>query len=154
MAPKAQLALSFLAAATLIGSAAAVSSTASAQLITEGGRTFTATLSGANEVPSTTETGTGRGIVAVNVRQKRLCYDLEVTGLEDETLVGAHIHRGPAGVNGPVVVPLALPSDGDSDGCVDISARLAAQIWARPEQYYINVHTSEFPAGAIRGQLG
>ena len=142
----------------LLAAGAMLATSASAQLITDGGRTFTADLTSAQEVPPRTETATGEFTVTVNVQQRRLCYELEVTGFDPadtgDTLVGAHIHVGAAGTNGPIVVHLALPTDGDSEACVDITARLAAQIWARPQQYYVNVHTEEFPGGAIRGQLG
>ena len=153
MAPSTKIALSLVASAALVVPAA------SAQLITEGGRTFTATLSGANEIPPRAETATGEFSVTVNLRQKRLCYELEVQGFDPadpgDMLVGAHIHEGTATENGPIRVHLSLPTDGDSSGCVDnLPTRLLAQIWARPEQYYVNVHTNTFPGGAIRGQLG
>jgi hypothetical protein len=52
------------------------------------------------------------------------------------------------------VVPLAAPSAGHSQGCVDVDRSLADAIRKAPQGYYVNVHNSEFPAGAIRGQLG
>jgi hypothetical protein len=39
------------------------------------------------------------------------------------------------------------------DGCVDVDRDLLNAIRKRPEQYYVNVHTREFPEGAVRGQL-
>jgi hypothetical protein len=38
-------------------------------------------------------------------------------------------------------------------GCVDLDPALADAIVAHPRQYYVDVHTAEFPNGAIRGQL-
>ncbi len=39
-------------------------------------------------------------------------------------------------------------------GCVSADPVLIGQIIANPAGYYVNVHTTEFPAGAVRGQLG
>ena len=65
----------------------------------------------------------------------------------------AHIHRAPAGVNGPVVVPLSAPTDGFASGCAEADAELIQEIRQMPEAFYVNVHNAEFPGGAVRGQL-
>ena len=90
---------------------------------------------------------------AVNGAQ--VCFDLSYRNLTG-TPVAAHIHRGAAGVGGPVVViPPTLPNltANSASGCVTIAPALADEILATPANFYINVHTSDFPAGAIRGQL-
>ncbi|HEX6385826.1 MAG TPA: CHRD domain-containing protein, partial [Anaerolineae bacterium] len=68
---------------------------------------------------------------------------------------GAHIHVGEAGVAGDIVVPLEPPGEnGASAGCMsDVDPDLIAAIIQNPAGYYVNVHTEDFPAGAIRGQL-
>jgi hypothetical protein len=74
-----------------------------------------------------------------------------VSGIAPAT--AAHIHVGAAGVAGPVVVPLAPPT-GTSSGCVTgVSPELIKAITQNPQNYYVNVHNAEFPAGALRGQL-
>jgi hypothetical protein len=82
-----------------------------------------------------------------------LCYGIVVANLGDPTQ--AHIHLGAAGKNGDPVVTLRAPSSGDpgtSAGCIDSVSGLD-NIFGNPSQYYVNVHTSDFPNGAARGQL-
>ena len=113
---------------------------------------FTAKLSGDNEVPDADPDGSGTA--AVKVRGTEVCYDIKWTGV-DATM--SHIHWAPAGKNGDVVVPFFAnesPLDATSkSGCVEAKASVVKAIIANPTKYYVNVHSPEFPKGAIRGQL-
>ncbi len=143
MTPKSTLALSVVASASLLATAAVAQSAAN------GERTYSLTLTGANEAPGPGDPdGSGTATVTVSVRDQEVCYSFEVSGVEP--LTGAHIHEAPVGSPGPIVVPL----DVSGSGCEEVTARLAAQILAHPSDYYLNVHTAEFPAGALRDQLG
>jgi CHRD domain len=51
------------------------------------------------------------------------------------------------------VVPLTPPTSGVSSGCTSADPNLIKAIIQHPENYYVNVHTAEFPGGALRGQL-
>ncbi len=79
------------------------------------------------------------------------------------TLTGFHIHSGAQGVNAPVVVNSGLTSTLDADGVGSMSfttpsLSTAAQLTAlnglvaTPHLYYMNLHTTDFPGGVIRGQ--
>lgn len=141
-----------LFALALLGSASLTATAVFADPVAEGGRKFETTLTGAAEVPGPGDPdGTGTARVTVNHGQKRVCYELEVSGIA--TATAAHIHLGAAGVAGGVVVPLAAPADGDSSGCVDVTDDLAKAILKNPADYYVNVHNADFQNGAIRGQL-
>ena len=151
----AALLLAALAALALAGPASA----AKIGGVDQGGRPFSTVLTGEAEVnnegvPNQGDLdGTGSATITVNPGQGEVCYELRVM---DITLpaVGAHIHEGVAGENGPVVVPLAPPdANGVSSGCTPVSRELALEIIQDPENYYVNVHTSDFLAGALRGQL-
>ena len=119
-----------------------------------GGRPLSTTLTGAAEVPGPGDPdGSGTAALTVNPGRGEICYELSA---ENITLPAdaAHIHVGPADDFGPVVVGLSPPNQsGFSSGCVEVSSDLALAIVQNPENYYVNVHTSDFPAGAVRGQL-
>ena len=70
-------------------------------------------------------------------------------------LLGALLGISSVARSGPVVVPFTAPgANGTSSGCASASATLIDDILANPAGYYVNVHTREHPAGAIRAQLG
>ena len=107
-----------------------------------------AVLVGGNEVPGPGDSD-GFGLAKVFVDEPGVvCWKIRVQDVT-RPFTGAHIHAGPAGVSGPVVVPLSPVKA----GCIDVKKRLARSISEHPSQYYVNVHNAEFPAGAVRGQL-
>jgi hypothetical protein len=111
-----------------------------------------AALAGKNERPKADKDG--RGSFAANFVGGQLCYGYVVKGIGDPA--AAHIHKGTAGKNGDVVIPLDTPSSGNPgtvSDCVDVAAGLKKDILRRPSTYYVNVHNADFPGGAIRGQL-
>jgi CHRD domain len=125
----------------------------------QGGRPFSTVLTGEAEVtdagvPNQGDLdGTGSATITVNPGQEEVCFELSVAGITLPA-IGAHIHEGVAGENGPVVVPLVPPdANGVSSGCVEVSRELALAIIQDPENYYVNVHNTDFPDGALRGQL-
>ncbi len=118
----------------------------------QGGKLLTATLSGAQEVPGPGDPdGTGTARVTINLGKSTLCYELAVSNIAPAT--AAHVHEGEAGTSGGVVVGLNPPTSGTSSGCTVIDAELAKEIAKDPAEYYVNVHNTAFPNGAVRGQL-
>ena len=113
---------------------------------------LSAKLSGSNEVGGGDPNGSGTA--AVKVRGTEVCFDVKWSGFE---AIMSHIHKAPAGTNGDVVVPFFTsesPLDTNSkSGCVTAKASLVKAIAANPSNYYVNVHSPEFPKGAARGQL-
>lgn len=118
-----------------------------------GGRLFATALTGAAEVPGPGDPdGSGTALVTLNQGQLEVCFELTVEDIAPAT--AAHIHVGAPDVAGPIVVPLAAPTSGSSSGCVaDVDRELIKAIRQNPGGYYVNVHTADFPAGAVRGQL-
>jgi hypothetical protein len=121
------------------------------------GRPLATTLTGAAEVPGPGDPdASGTAFITLNQGQGEVCFDLSWAGI-DGTVTAAHIHVGPAGVAGDVVVGLfagSLAGTGSASGCVaGVSEELIKDIRHDPANYYVNIHSDVFPAGAVRGQL-
>jgi hypothetical protein len=126
---------------------------AAASPVFAGGRPFTTSLAGAAEVPAGDPDATGTATVWVNAGTGTVCYDWSVAGAATP-IFAAHIHHAPAGVAGPVVVPLPPTGPSSGTGCVSgVDRTLALDIIRHPWDYYVNTHNAEFPTGAARGQL-
>jgi hypothetical protein len=126
-----------------------------------GGQPLAATLTGeaevnASGVPNQGDLdGTGSARVTFNHGQGEVCFELVTDGIAIPTR--GHIHRGPAGTNGLIVVDFfnGNTEAGPLSGCVDgVSRALIKEITKNPSGFYFNVHNADFPGGAMRGQLG
>jgi hypothetical protein len=119
-------------------------------------RPWFSVLRGSNEIGENGRRGAGdrngRGAFSGLLDGRRLCYGIQVAGLDSEPNA-AHIHRGQSNRNGPPVVELDPPQDGHSSGCAEISSSLARSIARNPSRFYVNVHNADFPNGAVRGQV-
>lgn len=116
--------------------------------------TATVTLSGGEEVPDPGDPdGAGTATVTFTPASGEVCWDINVSNITLPS-VGTHIHEGAKGVAGPVVVPLSPPdANGAATGCATQDTALVTRILQSPQNFYVNVHASDFPAGAVRGQL-
>jgi hypothetical protein len=130
--------------------------------VPQGGRKFTTAMSGQQEVNAANPTGgagdadgTGSASITVNVGQQRVCWDISVNNIAAP--MRGHIHHAPALTNGPIVVGFFEPATVALKGCTPttqpVDRALLKDIIQHPRDYYVNVHTADFPAGAIRGQL-
>lgn len=97
--------------------------------------------------------GTGTASVTVNVGQQRVCWDIDVAGIASPTR--GHIHKAPSTTTGGVVVTFFETDSVDLDGCTTspVDRELLKDILKNPQEYYVNVHNADFPAGALRGRL-
>ena len=153
---------------------ALVSSPATAQLK----KSYTAQLSGREEVPMRDTRATGHVNFKLNKESTELEYKLVVSNIEN--VVAAHIHLAARGQNGPVVVTLygpANPAGGRKNGVLaegtitaanltgDLAGRTIVDLIAAFDagNAYVNVHTDDgasgsgragdFPDGEVRGQI-
>ena len=113
----------------------------------KGGNSLHATLTGKAETPKGDPDGTGTA--EVKITGTSVCWEIKAAKVG--TLAAAHIHKGRAGVSGPVVVAFGKTYKGK--GCAKAPSAVVAAIKKNPGAYYVNVHNAKYPAGALRGQL-
>ncbi len=111
---------------------------------------LTASLSGANEVGGGAPDGNGAFRVEINTETGDFCYTLYGEKISAPTM--AHVHTGAAGTNGAPVITMDVTGKG-SDMCIAVEPEKLKPIVANPAGYYVNIHTADFPGGAVRGQL-
>jgi CHRD domain-containing protein len=113
-----------------------------------------AVLKGENEMPPGDPDGSGTARVGLRQQKGAVCFTIRFQGIEKPIM--GHIHRGRAGVVGPIVVEFFETDAGRRSpiqDCVKASKRLIKSIAGHPQRFYVNIHTPSFPGGAIRGQL-
>jgi hypothetical protein len=110
---------------------------------------FTVPLSGANEVPagSGDPNGSGTAFLTFDDVENTVTWNIVTSNITLPIFLD-HIHSGPAGVNGPVVIDFSAQLSGGPLFDADVAAVLA-----NPSGFYVNVHTTDFTGGAIRGQI-
>lgn len=108
---------------------------------------LSAALAGTNEVANGDPDGTGRAVVTINATTGAVTWNISAFNIL--TPSAAHIHRAVAGVNGGVVFDFSANLTGSGT----MTTALATEILGNPAGFYVNVHTSAHPGGAIRGQL-
>jgi hypothetical protein len=108
---------------------------------------FEVPLSGAQEFPGPGDPdGSGLATLMFDDVANSVTWDITVSNIAPFTL--DHIHFAPAGAAGPVVIDFMSMLVGGPIVDPDV-----ANVLLNPTQYYVNIHNSDFPAGAIRGQL-
>ena len=113
---------------------------------------FTARLQGAQEVPSNASTAVGSAIILVDKVVDSVYLTGTFTGLA-AAASGAHVHSGPIGVNGSVIISLnfTAATSGTLHAAVGLNTANKASILGG--NAYLNVHNANFPGGEIRGQV-
>jgi CHRD domain len=118
---------------------------------TAAAQTLVGVLNGTNESPGPGDAD-GFGLAGFRIEGTTIAYSIMVQHLTTPT--ASHIHRGAAGVPGPVVITLASSFPNNfASGVASANASLIDEIRRNPTGFYVNVHNADFPNGAIRAQL-
>jgi len=134
-------------------------------------------MSPANENPpiDSAASGVSQAVVittkdaAGNLTSGQVIFDINFNFGRQTTVTGFHIHNGAAGINGPVIINTGLNGTntimtaengvGTFRKAVEIDMTRPEQVetlnglLTHPQDYYINMHTTESPGGLIRDQL-
>ncbi|WP_079143868.1 CHRD domain-containing protein [Streptomyces luteocolor] len=132
-----------------------------------GGTVLAASMNGANEVPvqggPAVGDKDGRALEFVRVKGDKVSVTVTWRGTGRPTAL--HLHEGAKGANGAVKVDFTKLLDKSGKrgkggkgntvtGTVRVDdAGVLARLTADPHSFYANLHTTEFPGGAVRGQL-
>ncbi len=126
-----------------------------------------ATLSGGEETPGLLTGAVGTADVIVDPQRRSVTVNLNLFNLPTGSTAG-HIHVGPKGVAGPIILDFGFPAGRTGD--LTITFTLTGRDFRpRPDigihtmddaiqaivggNTYVNVHTTGFPAGEVRGQV-
>lgn len=109
---------------------------------------YDVTLSGANEVPANASTATGKFVGSYIKSTKVLSFTLSYSGM---TPTDWHIHKGASTVSGPVEIGLNPVVPSPLIKSVTLTAEQEADLLSG--NYYVNIHSMDFPAGEIRAQI-
>ncbi|MEP7285454.1 MAG: CHRD domain-containing protein, partial [Chloroflexota bacterium] len=110
---------------------------------TQGGCTLAATLVAAGKVK-----GGGAAALEFDLDKQQVCYAIQVSGLKTP-ITAAHVRRN----NGQSVLTLNTPTDGASDGCLDVDRSLMQALLDSPANFRVDVSNADFPNGAAQGKL-
>src|SRR5258706_12211291 len=120
------------------------------------GQTLGAVLTGSQETPPTSTAGFGNATVTFDSTRANITVTITVANL-GSPISAFHIHENPAGVPGNVVINLiglgGVFVNGTMTVTVPVAADVALRMVQNPANFYVNVHTTAFPSGAVRGQL-
>lgn len=162
--------IGFIAAILAIGVITDANSASPALAQQQQQKNLNTKLVGTNEVPPVNTKATGSAKFTLSTDRKSLDYVLNVTNMSG--IVGAHIHSGRQGQNGPVIAGLFNPSmtgppTGKINGVLSkgmiISSNLQGPLAGKQisdlvnlmnsQGTYVNIHTQPNKNGEIRGQI-
>lgn len=136
---------------------------------------FPVVMTTSNEVPPAAQEASAVGFVQVNslraadgsMAVARTTFDINHRVAEAADFTGLHIHNGPAGVAGGVTVSSGLSGANNvlsTTGFGNITRAVNSfaansmatlnSMMTRPENHYVNLHSTHFPGGVVRAQMG
>jgi hypothetical protein len=120
-----------------------------APVIARADTVFIANLTGGQEVPPTGSTATGTATLTLNTAETNIHISITVNNFTN-AITASHVHKAMFGQNGSVQFSIgAFTGTIDADWAAPTAANVAD---LRGNRLYVNVHSTVFPGGEIRGQ--
>lgn len=123
----------------------------------EGVRRFSVQLTGQESVPPADADGQGSARLDLDPQQGTACYEITWKKL-DGMVTAFHLHTGQRGSNGPHWIDFFndknFAGEQKVKDCVRSTREKIEAVIEDPSAYYLQVHSTAFEEGAIRGQLG
>lgn len=111
---------------------------------------FTASLDGTQENPAVVTNGKGTGWFLLSPDMNSLTFRITYAKLTGN-FTASHIHIGSVGINGQVLFPITFNGNTAAGTITNLADSIVGKLMK--EQLYINIHSSSFPGGEIRGQI-
>jgi len=115
---------------------------------------FNMVMVGPNEVPSGDPDGLATGVLTFDRIANTVSWNFTYANIAAPTAM--HIHVGAAGTNGGVLINMGVGTSGGPgtlSGSVATSAVNLNSMVLNPAGFYVNIHNTPFPGGAVRSQL-
>lgn len=127
----------------------ALSISSAAYAASPGGAVIKVKLSGSEEVPPATTSASGIGVIAV-AADKTITASVTTSGV---VVTVAHIHEGPPGKNGPIIIPLVQSSESIWSAPPGVKLTDAQYESYMAGNLYFNMHSATYRGGEVRGQI-
>lgn len=114
-------------------------------------RTYRVVLSGRGEPRGGARNGRGDAVIAIHTGSVVCFRFAHLHGFSGATT--ARIHSGAEGKTGKVVLSLSTAPSLHHEGCVHASPAAVSAIERKPHDHYVTIHSTQYPKGAVRGQL-
>lgn len=116
--------------------------------------TFPLKFTGNQETGGGDPDGTGSGTVTFDQSTNTVSWNITYANIATPTLM--HIHTGQDGISGGILINFGVATTGGPGTLVNSTATSAANInniLNNPVGFYVNIHNTPFPSGAIRAQI-
>ncbi|MFG3259214.1 CHRD domain-containing protein [Streptomyces sp. NPDC048172] len=142
------------------GSSGSLGALSGSDVSSRGATFFAGSLNGANEVPTPGGPAVGdkdgKALALMRVKGDKVSFAFSFRGIAAPT--AGHVHQGVKGKNGDIKIPFFAKKV--ADGKTTVTGKVTVKdpqlldaLRTDPNGFYFNLHTGEFPGGAVRGQV-
>ncbi|MBI0397467.1 CHRD domain-containing protein [Cyclobacterium marinum] len=114
---------------------------------------YNVTMSSANEIPAIIDRNE-TGEAYIRIMGNTMYYKVIVNDLEaSDAITAGHIHEGSATVNGGVLVNLGITANAELEQTKSLTLSTDELSKINNDELYVNIHSTQYPGGLLRGQI-